>query len=325
MRSTNLNQTRTADVDTTGGKSGAGSWVYRPRKHKTHHHGHKLAIQLGPKTRAILGPQFRPDAPEAFIFSPRGRGGRVTAELARRNGEGRARWPARLSPDRHRALSTWYWRSASPARRRPSGRGRPGRGGGQPHPERGAEPRTFQVRLLGRAVAARPADHGDRPPRPGTARKCGPASTPAARRAGRRPGPANGGRSSPARSMDRRLAGLADEHDAELGRRRLAVRPWPERGPWRPGRPWAAAGVGDDRGTVVTPADRPAGRRPAAVAIAGPRLGLRPWPNGTARPAGRVGLAGRLGLVEQLQPFRAAIDRVLEPHPPGLGRLDVAR
>jgi integrase len=70
MRSTNLCQIRTADVDTSGGPGGGGNWVYTPRTHKTAHHGHELAIRLGPKAQEVLRPYLKPDRPEAFVFSP---------------------------------------------------------------------------------------------------------------------------------------------------------------------------------------------------------------------------------------------------------------
>src|SRR5262249_52788066 len=48
-------------------------WTYRPRRHKTAHHGKERSIPLGPKARAVLtaflaGRTLAPDAP---IFSPR--------------------------------------------------------------------------------------------------------------------------------------------------------------------------------------------------------------------------------------------------------------
>ena len=56
---------RTSDVD-----RGGDAWVYRPREHKTEHHGHHREIILGPKAQAILTPWLRAD-PEAFLFRPR--------------------------------------------------------------------------------------------------------------------------------------------------------------------------------------------------------------------------------------------------------------
>ena len=56
---------RTRDVDRTGDV-----WVYRPRQHKTEHHGHHREIMLGPKAQAILTPWLQAD-PDAFLFRPR--------------------------------------------------------------------------------------------------------------------------------------------------------------------------------------------------------------------------------------------------------------
>ena len=70
MRSGNLCQIRTADIDTTGGPDGGSNWVYRPRHHKTEHHGHELVIRIDPKAQAVLGPYLKPGDPAAFVFSP---------------------------------------------------------------------------------------------------------------------------------------------------------------------------------------------------------------------------------------------------------------
>lgn len=55
---------RTCEIETSGGV-----WVYRPRTHKTAHHGHKREIRLGPRARAIVEPFLRTDV-QAHIFSP---------------------------------------------------------------------------------------------------------------------------------------------------------------------------------------------------------------------------------------------------------------
>ena len=70
MRSGNLLDMRTADVDVTGGPHETGNWAYKPRRHKTQHRGHKLLIRLGPTARELLAPYLRPDRPEAYVFSP---------------------------------------------------------------------------------------------------------------------------------------------------------------------------------------------------------------------------------------------------------------
>ena len=70
MRSGNLCQIRTADIDTSGGDDGTAAWVYRPRQHKTAHHGHELAIRIGPRAQAVLAPYLRPADRERYVFSP---------------------------------------------------------------------------------------------------------------------------------------------------------------------------------------------------------------------------------------------------------------
>ncbi len=64
-RSGEIVMIRTADVDRTGDV-----WIYRPREHKTEHHGHRREIILGPKAQAILRPWLRAN-PEVFLFRPR--------------------------------------------------------------------------------------------------------------------------------------------------------------------------------------------------------------------------------------------------------------
>jgi integrase len=70
MRSSNLCDLRTSDIDVTGESDGVEMWVYRPRAHKTKYLGHDLAIDIGPKAQEILRPYLKPDRPEAYVFSP---------------------------------------------------------------------------------------------------------------------------------------------------------------------------------------------------------------------------------------------------------------
>ena len=44
-------------------------WVYRPREHKTAHHGHERKIFIGPRGQEILAPFLLRD-PQAYCFSP---------------------------------------------------------------------------------------------------------------------------------------------------------------------------------------------------------------------------------------------------------------
>ncbi|MGC4030264.1 MAG: hypothetical protein QM754_00750 [Tepidisphaeraceae bacterium] len=64
MRSGELVTIRTADIDRTGY-----TWTYRPRKHKTQHHGHSREVHLGGRCQQIIEPFLKMDG-EAFVFSP---------------------------------------------------------------------------------------------------------------------------------------------------------------------------------------------------------------------------------------------------------------
>jgi integrase len=46
-------------------------WLYRPATHKTAHRGHQRIVHIGPHGQAVLRPYLHPDAPEAYVFSPR--------------------------------------------------------------------------------------------------------------------------------------------------------------------------------------------------------------------------------------------------------------
>ena len=64
MRPGEVCQMRTCDIDTAGP-----TWVYRPARHKTEHHGYSREVRLGPKAQAVLAPFLRADL-SAFLFSP---------------------------------------------------------------------------------------------------------------------------------------------------------------------------------------------------------------------------------------------------------------
>lgn len=65
MRPGELCQMRAADIEVAGEL-----WVYRPRTHKTQHHGRERLIAIGPRAQAILQ-QYRLRRPlDAAIFSP---------------------------------------------------------------------------------------------------------------------------------------------------------------------------------------------------------------------------------------------------------------
>lgn len=64
MRPGELCLMRGCDLDTTGKL-----WLYRPRRHKTAHHGHERVIYIGPQGQKVLQPFLRTEL-QAFIFSP---------------------------------------------------------------------------------------------------------------------------------------------------------------------------------------------------------------------------------------------------------------
>jgi integrase len=65
MRPGELVAMRACDLDTTGTV-----WLYRPRSHKTEHHGHDRIIAIGPKGQEIIRRYLTLDL-QAFLFSPR--------------------------------------------------------------------------------------------------------------------------------------------------------------------------------------------------------------------------------------------------------------
>lgn len=65
MRPGELVLMRRRDIDTSGKV-----WLYRPRSHKTKHHGHERTIYLGVKAQSYIKPYLAPDL-DAYIFDPR--------------------------------------------------------------------------------------------------------------------------------------------------------------------------------------------------------------------------------------------------------------
>ena len=66
MRPQDIRNLRTGDLDMT-----SDVWVYTPWTHKTEHHGHQRRIAIGPRAQVLLRPFLKPDAPTAYVFSPR--------------------------------------------------------------------------------------------------------------------------------------------------------------------------------------------------------------------------------------------------------------
>jgi integrase len=73
MRPGEVTTMRTTDVDTS-----VQPWRYTPAHHKTKHHGHQRVVFLGPKSQEVIRPFLKPEAPEAYLFSP------IDAERERR-------------------------------------------------------------------------------------------------------------------------------------------------------------------------------------------------------------------------------------------------
>src|SRR5262245_58870674 len=52
-------------------QSNAACWIFRPKHHKTAHHGHKRLVLIGPKAQAVIAPYLDGCEPAEFVFSPR--------------------------------------------------------------------------------------------------------------------------------------------------------------------------------------------------------------------------------------------------------------
>ena len=65
MRPGEVCQMRTCDIDRSDKV-----WSYRPRTHKTEHHGRSREIPLGPRAQAIVEPWLKTDK-DLYLFSPR--------------------------------------------------------------------------------------------------------------------------------------------------------------------------------------------------------------------------------------------------------------
>ena len=100
----------TGDVDRSGD-----IWLYRPKRHKTEHHGHERSIPIGPRARAILELWLKSDR-DAPLFSPRDGLSQKREEMrARRKSKvqpsqrnRRKRHPKREPRDRYDAHSYYY-------------------------------------------------------------------------------------------------------------------------------------------------------------------------------------------------------------------------
>lgn len=98
MRSEEVCSMRGVDLETTGA-----IWTYRPRTHKTEHHGHAREVPLGPRAQEVIRPFLRPCL-EEHLFRPRD----AEAERSRERRELRR---TKLTPSQRR-------RQAASARRK---------------------------------------------------------------------------------------------------------------------------------------------------------------------------------------------------------------
>jgi integrase len=64
MRPGEICAMRAIDIDMTGNV-----WLYRPRRHKTMHHGHTRIVPIGPKGQEIVRRHLKANV-EAFLFTP---------------------------------------------------------------------------------------------------------------------------------------------------------------------------------------------------------------------------------------------------------------
>jgi integrase len=90
---------RTRNIDTRGKV-----WLYRPKRHKTQHHGHERIIAFGPRAQEVLRPWLRTDL-DAPLFNPR-------EAMERRAAERRANRKTKVQPSQQNRKKT------NPRRRR---------------------------------------------------------------------------------------------------------------------------------------------------------------------------------------------------------------
>ncbi len=91
-------QLRPTDLDRTN----PACWIFRPRTHKTAHHGRKRLVLIGPRAQAVLAPFLADCPPTDWVFSPKReeerrnaarRAGRKTPSSANRPAGKRTRPP----------------------------------------------------------------------------------------------------------------------------------------------------------------------------------------------------------------------------------------
>ncbi|MCG3131510.1 MAG: hypothetical protein FLDDKLPJ_02306 [Phycisphaerae bacterium] len=109
MRPNEVTAMRPIDIDRS-----KPTWIFRPARHKTEHHGIERTIYLGPKAQAIVAPYLLRSA-EAFLFSPKEAVKQLRERLKRGNNPPKKR---RINPKRvagHRYTRRSYYRAIARA------------------------------------------------------------------------------------------------------------------------------------------------------------------------------------------------------------------
>lgn len=104
MRPNEVTAMRPMDIDRS-----QATWVYRPARHKTEHHGIERVIYLGPRAQAIVTP-FLLRPVEAYLFSPKEAVKQTRDRLRRGNNPPKKRRPKpkRVAGNRYTRRSYYY-------------------------------------------------------------------------------------------------------------------------------------------------------------------------------------------------------------------------
>ncbi|MDX2201032.1 MAG: site-specific integrase [Phycisphaerae bacterium] len=104
MRPNEVTAMRPMDIDRN-----QATWVYRPARHKTEHHGIERVIYLGPRAQAIVTP-FLSRPADAYLFSPKEAVKQTRDRLRRGNNPPKKRRPRpkRVAGNRYTRRSYYY-------------------------------------------------------------------------------------------------------------------------------------------------------------------------------------------------------------------------
>lgn len=109
MRPNEVTAMRPIDIDRSGP-----TWIYRPARHKTEHHGIERAIHLGPKAQAIITPYLLRPA-DAYLFSPKDAVEQSRDRLRRGNNPPKKRRPSPTRVPGNRYTRRSYYRAIARA------------------------------------------------------------------------------------------------------------------------------------------------------------------------------------------------------------------